>query len=246
MTARRGLLELVLPLAALAALATAMERTDLDFAITDRFHDFATHRWTLRASWFVDVGMHRGARDVVVVVGLVALAALISGAFVPSMRRHGRCAAYVLVCMAVGPVLVATLKALCNCHCPWDMARYGGHLACAPCAEPFFQLAGHGKCFPSGHAAGGYTLLSLHYAGRARSRAAGLIGLAIGAVAGTVMGLVQVARGAHFPSHMVWSAAVCWAVCVMAQAWLPCPNLSAGQDVSEPASSIGSSWASRA
>jgi membrane-associated PAP2 superfamily phosphatase len=41
---------------------------------------------------------------------------------------------------------------------------------------------------------------------------------------GTLFGAVQVARGAHFPSHVFWSAWVTWAVNIgllRASRWLP-------------------------
>jgi membrane-associated PAP2 superfamily phosphatase len=44
--------------------------------------------------------------------------------------------------------------------------------------------------------------------------------LAAALAAGMVLGLAQQWRGAHFMSHTLWSAAVCWAVaCAVRALW---------------------------
>jgi membrane-associated PAP2 superfamily phosphatase len=45
--------------------------------------------------------------------------------------------------------------------------------------------------------------------------------LACAVAAGLLLGLVQQWRGAHFMSHTVWSAAVCWAVAALVDAMWP-------------------------
>lgn len=37
-------------------------------------------------------------------------------------------------------------------------------------------------------------------------------------VVGTLFGWAQMARGAHYPSHTLWSAWLCWLVCVLGAA----------------------------
>jgi membrane-associated PAP2 superfamily phosphatase len=43
----------------------------------------------------------------------------------------------------------------------------------------------------------------------------------LGAVLGVglLLGWTQLVRGAHFPSHMLWSAWLCWTVCAVAARW---------------------------
>jgi membrane-associated PAP2 superfamily phosphatase len=37
---------------------------------------------------------------------------------------------------------------------------------------------------------------------------------------GLLFGLVQTLRGAHYPSHTLWTGWICWAVTLGAQRWL--------------------------
>ena len=68
----------------------------------------------------------------------------------------------------------------------------------------------------SGHAVAAFAFLSLHFRWRtSRPRAARLALLAV-TVLGALFGWAQLARGAHFASHTLWSAWLCWVVCALA------------------------------
>jgi membrane-associated PAP2 superfamily phosphatase len=108
--------------------------------------------------------------------------------------------------MAVAAAAVTLLKNASPVSCPWDLPEYGG-------------TAPAGRCLPAGHPVAGFALIGLYFAlepqrprlARAALGAACAIGLAAGAV--------QVARGAHFASHVLWTAWVSWAS-VAATDWL--------------------------
>ena len=38
---------------------------------------------------------------------------------------------------------------------------------------------------------------------------------------GHLESVIYVVRGAHYPSHTLWSAWLCWVICVAAAQWLP-------------------------
>jgi membrane-associated PAP2 superfamily phosphatase len=93
------------------------------------------------------------------------------------------------------------------------MAEFGGvaqHLS--HWVGWFVADGGGGHCFPAGHAAtgfafvGGYFALRSHLPRLARRWLVGAIAV------GLVLGLVQQLRGAHFMSHTLWTAWICWMV----------------------------------
>lgn len=106
---------------------------------------------------------------------------------------------------------VSALKAVSNSSCPWDLhdfggvARYASHWSTLP-------DGGSGHCFPAGHASTGFAFIGGYFAFRqpaprmARWWLAGSLG------AGFLFGSVQLLRGAHFMSHVLWTAFLCWAV----------------------------------
>ena len=120
--------------------------------------------------------------------------------------------AYLAVSTLLATAVVAWIKSWSNMDCPWDLLRYGGE-------RPYVGLLGlrpvglsRGACFPAGHASAGYAWLSLYFFFRATRPRLRWIGLLAGATAGLVFGASQQLRGAHFLSHDVWTAALCWMV----------------------------------
>lgn len=88
--------------------------------------------------------------------------------------------------------------------CPYSIQRYGGSVADS---LGDFQTSSYRRresvvgCWPSGHASGGFALLALAFL--SRSRRIRTIFALTGLVAGSSMGIYQVLRGAHFPSHIL-------------------------------------------
>jgi membrane-associated PAP2 superfamily phosphatase len=178
-----------------------------------------------RDSWWAATLLHDGGR--VLAWGLLALQ--VAWAIWPGAARPDRPTRAVRVrwlgAMLLCLLLVPAIKRLSSTSCPWDLAVFGGaaqYLSHWRWGQPD---GGAGHCFPSGHAVAAFAFLGLYFLWRdfnpARARA-GLLGvLAVGAL----FGWAQLARGAHFPSHTMWSAWVCWTVCVAAAAlqrpWQP-------------------------
>lgn len=110
-------------------------------------------------------------------------------------------------------ITIAALKGGSATSCPWDVSEFGGlaqHLS--HWSGWFMRDGGGGHCFPAGHATtgfafvGGYFALRSHLPRLAR-------GWLVGAIAaGFVLGAVQQMRGAHFMSHTLWTAWICWMV----------------------------------
>lgn len=207
---------LLVPLA-LGLLAWRLEYGGLDLVISELFVNPATHAFAWRNSVLLDVVGHQAARGLPFLVGGVGLVAGLAGLRLAPLRPWAPLLLAVGAAMIVGPLLVNILKGMTTQHCPTALQSFGGFVAYADDRNaPFWalsrQAAGH--CLPSGHAGGGYALLSLYFAGWAAGRPAWRWrGLAIGIGAGVVFSVVRLMQGAHFASATVWSAAVDWTVC---------------------------------
>lgn len=210
----------VLPLAATTALLAWLERSGADLRWSDAFFRPTEGGWYLRKSWWTEDLLHRGGRGVV--VALAVAAAVV--AWRPGARRRDgllrKRARYVLAVMAAATASIALIKASSPQPCPWDVDRYGGRLQRLALFEEPAEGLPPGRCFPSAHAGTGYSLLALYFALRDRSRRAALAALVATAALGTAFGVAQVARGAHFASHVVASALWCWLVALVLYEWL--------------------------
>ena len=183
---------------------------DLDFHLSNLFFDAQQQRFTLRGHPILNVWLHTGIKWVMVCVALVSLALAISAHWLVKLKPYQSALFWVFIGMVLSTSAVAILKHDSMHACPWDLTIYGGDL-------PFFDLfknppAGtkSGGCFPAGHPSGGFALMAFYFAFRRyRARFAGAM-LWLGILMGLAMGLVQIMRGAHFLSHVLWSGWVVW------------------------------------
>src|SRR3546814_13017717 len=90
---------------------------------------------------------------------------------------------------------------------------FGGYLQLP---TDFWALAGQpgGGALPSVHAAVGYSVFSLYFAGWAlNNRRLRWLGLASGLILGSFFGALRILQGAHFLSQILWSLAFTWCLC---------------------------------
>lgn len=92
----------------------------------------------------------------------------------------------------------------------WDLVRYGGIRAYHGLLQGPSGVSG--GCFPAGHASAGYAWLSLFFFFSAVKPSWRSYGLVVGAGSGLLLGIDQQVRGAHFMSHDLFTAMICWAV----------------------------------
>jgi membrane-associated PAP2 superfamily phosphatase len=110
---------------------------------------------------------------------------------------------------------IGGLKQVTQVHCPWDLEGFGGHIAYEPLFAARSPEIEVGKCFPAAHSGSGFALFAFYFAIRNYSRRWSTRALYLAIAAGTVFAFGQEARGAHFPSHDLWSAMIAWCVCLI-------------------------------
>lgn len=207
----------VLPASVFLGLVGVLGALELDARVADAFFDPSRGAFRARDAWWANELLHSGGRDVVALLGIAALAVVglgWAGRFRPALARFRpalRPALYFVLCLSFSTGAVSLLKHHIHRDCPWDMERWGG-------SRPYFELfearpasLPASGCFPGGHSSGGFALLALYFLGRERGAGWARLGLLLGVGVGTTFAFAQWARGAHFPSHDLWSAAVCWA-----------------------------------
>jgi len=205
--------------AVLAVSAWAMQHGPLDLVIAGKFFDVGSETFPWRSSAWLDVVGHQTARALPIVIGVLALAAGAASGALPALRPWRRVLFALGAAMILGPLLIAALKTTTSQHCPAQVSPFGGIVDYAMERDgPFFahsrETAGH--CLPSGHAGGGFALLSLYFAGWAAGRPNWRwTGLAVGIAGGLLFSVVRMMQGAHFASATLWSATLDWTVAAL-------------------------------
>ena len=112
----------------------------------------------------------------------------------------------------VATLLISSLKSITHIDCPWSINGLGGEQEYVPWIQLLFRPHEGGRCFPSGHASAAYAFFSLYFfAHHYFSKYASIIFIAV-VIVGLIFGFAQQLRGAHFVSHDVTTAFLCWIV----------------------------------
>jgi membrane-associated PAP2 superfamily phosphatase len=204
-----------LPALLLAATALLLQWSGADRALAGALYDPASQRWLLDPHSSLSQRLYFGERAAVLALVACGLGALLASLGSPAGRGWRRPLSYLLVCFAATTGLVSLGKHATNVDCPRALADYGGTRPYLGLLEDRPDGLPRAACFPAGHASAGYAFLSLYFVAAPRRRWAGL---AAGAGFGLALGATQWARGMHFPSHDLVSAAIAWLVAVTAAA----------------------------
>lgn len=176
------------------------------------FYDDAHSQWIGASSWWINAVMHTGGRWFIRTVVAFACCVLLASCIDPALRALRRPAGYFVLATVLSIGLIGLLKEITNVDCPWDLIAFGGKFPVVSLFADRPDALRAGQCFPAAHAGSGYALVVLYFLFRERRPDLARYGLAIGIVIGLLFGIAQQSRGAHFVSHDVWSAFICWIV----------------------------------
>lgn len=175
----------------------------------------------LTEHWLLTSGLHEGGR---LVSWLLAMW-LTLGVWWPIgwLRRLEPQERVQLVATTLLAVMaVSSLKAFSTTSCPWDLAAFGG-VARHVSHWSWVPDGGSGRCFPAGHASSGFAFVGGYFALRRGSLPLARTWLALALLAGLALGVGQQVRGAHFMSHTLWTAWLCWSLAFGVDAALRLP-----------------------
>ncbi|MDO9468637.1 MAG: phosphatase PAP2 family protein [Thiobacillus sp.] len=182
------------------------------------FYDPALGRFPLRDHYWTSRVMHEGARGVLVAFAVLLLALWGLSWPVRALRSRRKALAYLLAAILLSVVAVHQGKQWTNVDCPWSVIEFGGQQPHLGLFEDKPDSLPRGHCFPGGHSSGGFALLAFYFVGYGR-RAHTWPLLMPGLLTGSVFAVDQWMRGAHFPSHDLTSAYLCWMIALGSYAW---------------------------
>ena len=213
---------------ALLPLSLLWDATGLDMAIMQAIG--TPQGFPLQDTWLLSQVLHNGLRHAMTGVWLALLAwVLWPGLQIPRRERLTVVVLCTLSLLAVNVVKNASLTS-----CPWDLRAFGGSATWVSHWAWGVADGGPGRCFPGGHASSGFAFVAVCLpwldapAGTSRRRATGQRWLAVAVGVGLIAGVVQTLRGAHFPSHTLWTLLICASVSLggwrMVRPWLEARN----------------------
>ncbi|MFO1474419.1 MAG: phosphatase PAP2 family protein [Lysobacterales bacterium] len=204
--------QLLVPLALLAVATICLVPLGGDRWLADQVYAAEGGRWAFRNSFLATRVLHSGGKALSAIAWCAAIAMAAWSATHAHWKPLRRPLLALVLSVALSTLLVSVLKHTTGQDCPWNAVDYGG-------THPYFNLfqarppgIKPSGCFPAGQASAGYAWVALYFFFASVRPAWRYRGLAIGVVAGAVLGIAQQLRGAHYLSHDIWTLAVSWFV----------------------------------
>ncbi|MDC1528298.1 phosphatase PAP2 family protein [Gammaproteobacteria bacterium] len=187
----------------------------LDQWFADSIFSWEGGEWILRDAWLTSAVIHEGGRKLVLLVLVLVLLLIAATYCLSGLKSYRRGFLYIIVSAITSGVLVNLLKTVSGIDCPWDLQDYGGDRIYQGWSALFTLNESGGNCFPAGHASAAYAwfgvyFFTLHHFPQWRR-----VAITTVILFGLVFGISQQLRGAHFLSHDLTTAWICWMTAVL-------------------------------
>lgn len=211
--------------ALLLTAALALEQfTQSDVRLQNMFFDFANCSWLINKNLnpLLHLLFYTGIKAMIIALSLLVLGIFMTSFKTDRLKPWRKACVLFLLAAALVPLSLAGAKKYTNVYCPAQLNLYCGdkpYVKVFSKYPPDFDKTAHnrGRCFPAGHASGGFALMVLFFC--FKKKKAKLLGLAIGLIAGWSMGLYQMFRGEHFLSHTFTTMFGAWLIILLLDAF---------------------------
>lgn len=202
----------ILPFVLLVMTVVIFEISDIDYFVQRLFYDNVSHLWLLGRD---DVVLRFIFYDGIKVLLLALVVALLLSPVLfkqhPMMVELRPRLILALLSIVITLATASGLKAVTNVACPAQLSVFGGsipHISLLSSYPEGQRPANRQRCFPAGHASGGFALLSLVFLFKSRRNQRRVI--VLGLFLGWTMGMYKMFIGDHFLSHTIMSMLIAW------------------------------------
>lgn len=203
---------LILPIILLLSVAVGLEFFNIDYLFSSLFYDSKINEWPLQDFWLTKKVFHDWGQKLSIGMGGIVFLILIMSFFIEKLKQYSKLFVFLFIASITGPIIIAILKSSTHIYCPWSLQLFGGNKPYIHLFDSVDSSLSIGHCFPGGHSSGGFAFVSLYYFFMLTNPKYKFYGLGAGLIIGSVFGLTQEMRGAHFLSHDVFSLFFCWVV----------------------------------
>ncbi len=190
------------------------EFTNTDVWVQNLFYNFHTHTWMVdRDNKILKIIFYTGIKKVLILLAVGMLLSLIFFRNSKIIKEYKRGILIVVLSAIFVPLIVGALKAVTNTPCPKNTDIYGGVYPEVKVLESYpkdFKQKKRIKCWPAGHASGGFALLSLFFLFKnPKNRKKAIV---VAMVVGWSMGLYKMFIGDHYLSHTIVTMVLAWLI----------------------------------
>lgn len=188
--------------------------TNSDIMVQNYFYNFETKSWLIdKDEPILKFFLYDGLKKGLIIFGVFILILLIFFRKKEFVKEYKKGLIILLLSSIFVPTIVGSLKAITNTPCPCNIEHFGGEY---PDIKVFDKYPKHfiqkskAKCWPAGHASGGFALMALFFFFKnPRNQFFGLIGAI---TLGWSMGTYKMLLGDHFLSHTIITMILTWII----------------------------------
>ena len=188
------------------------ETTSTDIWLQNLFFDESNKHWFIdNPGKILSFVFYDGIKKLLVLSALAILISLLFFRKTALIQNYKRGLRIVLLSLIIVPSVTGLLKATTNVACPRDIMAYGGSIPYVRVFESYpmgLKPDSLQRCFPAGHASGGFALMSLFFLFHSKTNRRR--GLALGLTVGWLMGAYKMLLGHHFLSHTIITMVMAW------------------------------------
>ncbi len=205
-------IQIFITLILLLATIVFFQWSNVDIFVQNRFYDFATQSWLIdKQEPIMRFFLYRGLKIALVLFAVSILFSLWFFRKKSFVREYKRGLLIVLLSMMLVPATIGTLKTTTKVPCPHDIVHYGGSYPDVKVLDVYpkdFLHKSNVRCWPAGHASGGFALMSLYFLFKnPKNKKRALI---VAIIIGWIMGLYKMLLGDHFLSHTIVTMLLSW------------------------------------
>lgn len=188
--------------------------TNIDIIIQNYFYNFETKSWLIdKDEPILKFFLYDGLKKGLIIFGVFILILLIFFRKYEFVKEYKKGLIILLLSSIFVPTIVGSLKAITNTPCPCNIEHFGGEYPDIKVLDKYpedFIQKSKAKCWPAGHASGGFALMALFFFFKnPRNQFFGLIGAI---TLGWSMGTYKMLLGDHFLSHTIITMILAWII----------------------------------
>ena len=191
------------------------EMTPIDLMVQENFYNFSDQQWVIdRHQSMLKFIFYDGIKKLIIAFVLGLLVLLIVFRNHPRLKPYMKGLIIVIVSCVSVAVSINYLKSISNTACPKHIKYFHGEFPYIKVLDEYADNAREPfKCWPAGHASGGFALLSLFFL--FHTRRAKIISLVTSLFLGWSMGLYKMLIGDHFLSHTIIAMLMTWLIILL-------------------------------
>ena len=188
--------------------------SNLDIFVQNFFYNFESKVWLIdKDEPILKFFLYDGMKVFLILIAVAILFSLVFLRKKKLIQEYKKGLIIVLLSAIFIPLMIGSLKAISNTPCPCNIVNFNGVYPDIKVFDSYpkdFVQPSKAKCWPAGHASGGFALMAFFFLFKTQLNKKRALGVAL--VVGWSMGLYKMLLGDHFLSHTIITMIMAWLI----------------------------------